>query len=50
MLCEIKITQIQQEFWIFYANGRTGQEGPGSKKDACNDPDIHTLAVGPGAE
>jgi hypothetical protein len=26
MLVEIKITQIQQEFGIFYVNGRTGEK------------------------
>jgi hypothetical protein len=26
VMCEIKITQIEQEFWIFYTDGRAGEK------------------------
>ena len=46
MMCEIKITQIKQEFWIFYTNGCAGEKCISCKQNANNDADVHTLAIG----
>jgi hypothetical protein len=50
VMCEIKITQIEQEFWIFYTDGGAGEKRISRKQNANNDADVHALAIGPCTE
>jgi len=44
VMSEIKVTQIEQDFWIFYTDWCAGKERISRKQNTNDDTDVHTLA------